>query len=142
MFADHWGGTIAGQLGGSYFNFNDPGGSGNVEEVLWSARVGLDWVLPHEDREGITYFGVGYEYAEAKSWLENQLLSESGPRNVLTGAFVRTGRGWRLSSWLLLTGELEASGFRGRADVPSTLARYNWFGRSIGASLALRFVGP
>src|SRR5262245_26493009 len=36
--------TLSGRIGGSFFDFNGSGTSGNVEEVLWSTRIGIDWI--------------------------------------------------------------------------------------------------
>jgi hypothetical protein len=134
----HWAVVTAGKFGGSFFDFKGPGVSGNVEETIWSARVGFDWI--HHDRGGCSaYAGAGYEYGEARSWLKNLLVSEDGPRNILSGGFVTGGAEARVTQMLSVFGELEAFAFHGRAELSTLVTRYNWLGRSIGVSVGLRY---
>ncbi len=137
-FSERWGVSWSGQLGGSFFDFNGPGVSGNVEETNWSTRVGLDWAHGFESGS-VTYAGLGYEYGEARSWLKNLQVSETGPRNVLTGASVRAGAAIRSAPRLFIVGEVHAGAYRGRAEVGSLSTRYNWLGRSVGVSVGLRY---
>jgi len=135
---DRWGASVSGQLGGSFFDFNGLGTSGNVEEVTWSARIGVDWVDRLTRRRAL-YVGLGYEYCEAKSWLKNLQVAEDGPRNVLHGGSIRAGATLPAASRLFVLVELQASAYHGHADVASLQTHYNWLGRSMGIAVGVRY---
>src|SRR5262245_884950 len=139
--------TLSGRIGGSFFDFNGTGTSGNVEEVLWSTRIGIDWI--HEiGPKSVAYAGLGFEYGEEESWLSNlapgpggflQETTVDGPQNILTGGSLRVGVERWVATRLAVAIDLDAGAYRGRTDVVSQVARYHWLGRSVGVSLGLNY---
>ena len=90
QFSERWAVTLAGQVGGSWLDFNGFAVSGKIVDANWSGRVGVDRLILAGG--GATLFiGIGLEYGEARSWLDNLTISQEGPHNYAVGGSARVG---------------------------------------------------
>jgi hypothetical protein len=130
--------TFAGQVGGSWFDFNGFAVSGKIVDASWSARAGVDRLIPAGGRATL-FTGVGLEYGEARSWLDNLTISQAGPHNYAVGGSARVGISSSLLGRVQVYGELLQSFYRGHARDGTSGSKYNWLGRSLTGAVGVKF---
>jgi hypothetical protein len=137
QFSERWAATIAGQVGGSWFDFNGFAVSGKIVDASWSVRTGVDRLIP---AGGATLaVGIGLEYGEARSWLDNLVISQEGPHNYTLGGSARVGISSPFLGRVQAYGELLSSFYRGRAQDRTSGNTYHWLGRSLTGAIGMRF---
>lgn len=134
---------VSGRLGGSRFRFLGPTIDGKVEEISWGIRAGIDVVLA-ASREWEVLAGGGYEYGEARSWLENVVAGDEGPRAFMPGGDVRLRASRRVMRRVWLNATLRQGLFFAHARHPGLLTDFSWLSRSFSSSIGLSWAvsGP
>jgi hypothetical protein len=139
QFSERWVVTVASQVGGSWFDFNGFAVSGKIVDASWSGRVGVDRLVPAGGGATL-WVGLGLEYGEARSWLDNLTISQEGPHNYAVGGSARFGVSSPALGRVQLYGELLPSFYRGHARDGTSGTEYNWLGRSLTGAIGVRFV--
>lgn len=137
--ASRWGASLSGRFGGSWFDYNGPGVSGNIEDASWSVRLFVDRHLDVSASRSLRV-GAGYEYGEARSWMHNFQFRDEGPHAYTSGGAVRFGVAQSVAKRLQLYGDIECSAFRAHAADTSPSNEYSWLGRAFKATLGVRVV--
>jgi hypothetical protein len=139
---------VSAYFGGSWFDWSDPSfnTAGNIEDVSWDVRLGLDRALPLGER-GVALVGVGVEYGEAHSWTHTlgassvggQDISDEGPRCYRTGGFARLAAVSPMWRGMALCAEVSDSVYGAHASDPTFGTQFNWLGHSLAVSAGVRF---
>lgn len=137
QFSERWAATLAGQAGGSWLDFNGFAVSGRIVDASWTARAGVDRLIP-AGGGSLLFVGIGLEYGEARSWLDNLTISQEGPHNYMVGGSARVGISSPLVGWVQFYGELLQSFYRGHARDGSSGSEYNWLGRSLTGAAGVK----
>jgi hypothetical protein len=151
LLTPRWALGLSGHFGGTWLDWSDPlyNTAGNIEDAAWDVRLGVDRVFPL-GMGGMVFAGVGIEYGEARSWIHTlgpppgsgaggQNIDDEGPHCYRTGGYVRASAmtpAWRR---MALCAQVWESFYGAHASDPPFATRYNWFGRSVAASVGLRF---
>jgi hypothetical protein len=134
-----WAATLSGNYGGAWFDFVGPGVAGDIEDVSWRVRGGVD--RKYRASETITVFmGPGIEYGEARSWLHTSTSRDAGPRVFGTGASFRLGLSVELWRSLKIVAGLDQSVHWAHAVDSPTGSTYRWMGRSLATGIGLGYV--
>lgn len=129
---------LAGQVGGSWSDFNGFAVSGKIVDASWSLRAGLDRLIP-VGRGGTLFAGIGLEYGESRSWLDNLTISQQGPHNYNFGGSARIGVSSPFVARFQVYGEVLESFYRAHARDGTSGNQYNWLGRSLTGAFGVRF---
>ena len=138
LLTERWGASLAGQVGGSWFDFNGFAVSGKIVDSNWGVRAGVDRLI-HAGGASTLSIGIGLEYGEARSWLDNLTISQEGPHNYLVGGSARVGVSTPLLARFQVYGELLQSFYRAHARDGTSRNEYNWLGRSLTGGVGVRF---
>ena len=137
--------SAAGRFDGGWSDFQHDAdhASGRLEDFGWSARLGVDRLVPIGSR--VTAFaGVGATYGEARSWFHTTqysvTLREVGPRSYLAGGDVRVGLTVVTASRFQLVGQLGQEVYHAHANSAPWGVAYHWLGRGTAVSVGLRWV--
>jgi len=129
---------MSGSYGGAWFDFVGPGIAGDIEDVSWRVRGGIDRV--YRAGETFTVFvGPGMEYGEARSWLHTSSSRDAGPRVFMTGGSVRLGLGVAVWKSLIVVAGLDQSVYWAHAVDSPTGSTYRWMGRSLATGIGLGY---
>ena len=134
---NEWGAAVSGRFGGSWFDYNGLGVSGNIEDASWSIRSFVDRRMYVSTTRSLR-LGAGYEYGEARSWIHNFQFRDEGPHAFVSGGVVRFGLEESLTKWVQLYGDIEMSAFRALATDALPRNEYRWLGRAFKAALGVR----
>jgi hypothetical protein len=137
-FSERWAATFAGQIGGSWLDFNGFAVSGKIVDASWTCRAGVDRLIP-AGHGALLFVGIGLEYGEARSWLDNLTISQEGPHNYVGGGSARIGIASPFVGRVQAYGELLQSFYRGHARDGVSGIKYNWLGRSLSGAVGVRF---
>lgn len=138
QFSERWAASLAGQVGGSWFDFNGFAVSGRIVDASWGVRAGVDRLIPIGGAPRLS-IGIGLEYGEARSWLDNLTISQKGPHNYTVGGSGRVGISSPFLARFQVYGELLQSYYRGHARDEISGSSYNWLGRSFTGAVGVRF---
>jgi len=132
-----WTTGLAGRFSGAWYDFSDPAVAGNIKEVSWTIRLGLDRTIVSAGRLSLSV-GLGAEYGEARSWLHNLSGTFEGPRAFEAGGSARLIAAMPVSSKTQFVLQLAQSAYRAHARDASKLSDYNWLGQSLSLALGMR----
>ncbi len=151
LVTPHWTVGISGHFGGTWLHWTQRtyNISGTLEDVSWDTRLGVDRLFPL-GVSGAAFAGAGVEYGEARSWVRDdgswvlrpgpqEVINGRGPRNFMTGGFARLGALAPLGRRVTLCAQVSESFYDAHALMPPLRTDYRWLGRSMSASLGLRF---
>ncbi len=139
QFAERWAANLTGHIGGSWFDFNGFAVSGKIVDANWAVRAGVDRLIPLAGGSALL-FGTGFEYGEARSWLDNLTISQQGPHNYLVGGSARVGISSPPCGRLMLYGEALQTFYKAHASDGASGTKYNWLGRSFTGAIGMRFI--
>jgi hypothetical protein len=138
--ARDWNASVSGRFGGTWFDFTDnAGSSGNIEDDSWAVRSFVDRLIQLSGGRALR-FGLGYEYAEGRSWVKNSFSSHEGPHTFASGAAFRAGIDQPWGSRVELHASLEQAVYHAHATDSSLGNTYNWLGRAFCATIGVRFI--
>lgn len=138
QLSERWAATVTGYVGGAWFDFNGFAVSGKIVDASWSARAGVDRVISVGGGSTLS-IGVGFEYGEARSWLDNLTISQAGPHNYTTGGSTRVAIVSPRLARFQIYGELLQSFYRAHARDGTSWNKYNWLGGSLTGGVGVRF---
>lgn len=135
--ASGWQASAGGWLGGSFFDFEGVGVSGDLREATFGLSVEVARSVQVSNRRSLC-LGLGAEYGEARSWLRNLLVERDGPHSYLGGGYLRLGMRWAAQRWAFGP-DAVVSVYRGHTANALLKDRYDWMGSAIFMGLAAEF---
>ena len=151
LLTPRWALGLSAHVGGTWLDWSDPlyNTAGKIEDAAWDTRFGMDRVFAMS-ASGLVLVGAGIEYGEARSWVHTlgpppgtggtgQNIADEGPRCYRTGGYARLAAMtpvWRRTA---LCAQVSESFYGAHASDPPFGTRFNWLGRSLAASVGLRF---
>lgn len=136
----YWDVSASWRFGGSWFDFTDgSGATGNIKDDSWTLRGFADRKLRLSGGRALR-FGLGYEYGEARSWLETAVFHDEGPHAFTSGGAFRVGVDQTWGTRVELRADLEQSIYRAHSTDASFVNTYNWLGRASSATIGVRFI--
>ena len=150
LVTPRWALDLSAHFGGTWLDWSDPlyNTAGKIEDAAWDARCGVDRVIS-VGAGGLGFVGAGIEYGEARSWVHTlgttpgapggQNIDDEGPRCYRTGGYARLAAMTPVWRRMALSAQVSESFYGAHASDPPFGTRFNWLGRSLAASVGLRF---
>jgi hypothetical protein len=136
--SEKWSLVLAGQYGGSFYDFVGLGIAGSVKDVSWTSGAAIERVVPVGE-EARLFVALGFEYGESRSWLKDNAFSEDGPRNIFLGGTASMGAAIPLWKALSITAEVSSVSYRAHAGRSLQIAHSAWLGHSLGVNAGLEY---
>ena len=130
--------VLGGGIGGSWYFEEGPGYRARSSYTEWRGHAGAEGT-PLRGTYGSLRVAALAEYGELRSWLENQVVSRSGPRAYYLGGGLRLRAVGRERWQLRPTAGLQAEVYRAHGDDTSTARKYAWIGSALTLSLGLQY---
>lgn len=139
LLGDTWQIAVSGHIGGAGFDFNGPLVSGRIRDQAWSARLGIERLVPIGTKHH-ALVGLGADYGEGRSWLDNLVMSDEGPHSFTWGGSAMLGFATSIAPRCYAYAQLIQGVHQAHAKDPPLGTKYNWVGRSLSGVIGLKFV--